>query len=103
VRRARPPSQGAALPPTSSICRPAEDTLYPRAATRSGGACLNFASQIDEVRHGEAVRSCPRHKGKDPQWLPSSHGSRGWNAGGRRLPRSVAPILTRPKSRPLTP
>src|ERR1700678_1109100 len=33
-------------------------------------------------RHQTCVRAQSGPRGKGPQWLPSSHGSRGWDAGG---------------------
>ncbi|WP_461319535.1 DUF1127 domain-containing protein [Bradyrhizobium barranii] len=43
------------------------------------GVCVS-AWNKDPVFGVIGIQSGPRDKG--PQWLPSSHGSRGWDAGG---------------------
>src|SRR5258707_14637120 len=46
----------------------------------TGGADCVSAWNKDPVFGVIGIQSGPRDKG--PQWLPSSHGSRGWDAGG---------------------
>src|SRR6516162_4952840 len=57
-----------------------ETKPLPRLLTRALGTTCVSAWNKDPVFGVIGIQSGPRDKG--PQWLPSSHGSRGWDAGG---------------------
>src|SRR6478609_8588558 len=73
---------GTIIGPSSEKLRVARSTLERKIVKKyrfMRKACVS-AWNKDPVFGVIGIQSGPR--GKGPQWLPSSHGSRGWDAGG---------------------